>query len=192
VEWGIQLQEVIFRYDTAADTATIQGLSCCIPARRTTAIVGPSGAGKSTIADLLMGLLVPDQGDILVDGVPLHGQWLGAWRQAIGYVPQETFLLHDTVRANLLWAWPEASEADLHRALQQAAADEMVAALSQGLDTVLGDRGVRLSGGERQRLALPAPCCAGRPCCSWMRPPAPWTRPTNSVSTVPSPTSMGS
>jgi len=89
-----------------------------------------------------------------VDGVPIRGPWLGAWRQAIGYVSQDTFLFHDTVRVNLLWAWPEASEADLHRALQHAAADEMVAALPQGLDTVLGDRGVRLSGGERQHLAL--------------------------------------
>lgn len=151
---GIEFQQVYFRYDTAADTAIIQDLSCYIPARRTTAIVGPSGAGKSTIADLLMGVLVPDQGAILVDGIPLHGQWLGVWRQAIGYVPQETFLLHDTVRANLLWAWPEASAADVHRALQHAGADELVAALPQGLDTVLGDRGVRLSGGERQRIAL--------------------------------------
>jgi ATP-binding cassette subfamily C protein len=101
-----------------------------------------------------MGLLVPDQGDILVDGVPLRGQWLGAWRQGIGYVPQDTFLLHDTVRANLLWAWPEASEVDLYGALQHAAAAELVATLPQGLDTILGDRGVRVSGGERQRLTL--------------------------------------
>jgi ATP-binding cassette subfamily C protein len=154
VQCGIQFQQVCFRYDAAAHTATIQGLSCSIPARRTTAIVGPSGAGKSTMADLLMGLLVPDQGAILVDGVSLHSSWLGAWRQAIGYVPQDPFLLHDTVRANLLWAWPEASEAEMYRALQHAAAAELVAALPQGLDTILGDRGVRLSGGERQRLAL--------------------------------------
>lgn len=154
VQRSIQLQQVGFRYDPAADTATIQDCSCTILARQTTALVGPSGAGKSTIADLLMGLLVPDQGTILVDGIPLQGAWLGAWRQTIGYVPQDTFLLHDTVRANLLWAWPEASEADIDRALQGSAADAMVAALPQGLDTILGDRGVRLSGGERQRIAL--------------------------------------
>jgi ATP-binding cassette subfamily C protein len=101
-----------------------------------------------------MGLLRPEQGTILVDGVPVYPYGNHTWRQAIGYVPQEAFLFHATVRANLLWARPEASAADLQQALRLAAAEEFVASLPQGLDTVLGDRGVRLSGGERQRLAL--------------------------------------
>jgi ATP-binding cassette subfamily C protein len=90
---------------------------------------------------------------VLVDGTPLTPQLLPAWRDQIGYVPQDSFHFHDTVRANLLWARPEASEAELLEALEIAAAG-FVARLPQGLDTVLGDRGVRLSGGERQRIAL--------------------------------------
>jgi len=91
---------------------------------------------------------------VTLDGVPLDGALLHAWRQSIGYVPQETFLFHESVRTNLLWAQPEASEADLRAALRDAAAEAFVDRLPQGLDTVVGDRGVRLSGGERQRLAL--------------------------------------
>jgi ATP-binding cassette subfamily C protein len=125
-----------------------------IPARQVTAICGPSGAGKSTLADLLLGLLQPSAGRILIDGEPLAGSRLHAWRQSIGYVPQETFLFHDTVRANLLWARPEATESEVRAALRAAAAAEFVSQLPDGLDTVTGDRGVRLSGGERQRLAL--------------------------------------
>ena len=88
-----------------------------------------------------------------MDGTPLTPELLAAWRDQIGYVPQDSFHFHDTVRANLLWARPEASEAELDEALEIAAAG-FVARLPQGLDTVLGDRGVRLSGGERQRIAL--------------------------------------
>jgi ATP-binding cassette subfamily C protein len=99
-------------------------------------------------------LLQPTAGRILIDGEPLAGPRLHAWRQSIGYVPQETFLFHDTVRANLLWARPEATEAEVRAALRAAAAEEFVNQLPHGLDTVTGDRGVRLSGGERQRLAL--------------------------------------
>ena len=77
-----------------------------------------------------------------------------SWREKIGYVAQDTFLFHDTVRANLLWARPDATESDLRGALRMAAADEFVARLPQGLDTIVGDRGATLSQGERQRLAL--------------------------------------
>ena len=124
-----------------------------IPAQRTTALVGPSGSGKSTIADLLTGLLQPDSGEIEVDGHSLSASDLPAWRRGIGYVPQEVFLFHDTVRANLLWACPEAEESEVWQALERAAAD-FVRQLPKGLETEIGERGVRLSGGERQRLAL--------------------------------------
>ncbi|HEX8918995.1 MAG TPA: ABC transporter ATP-binding protein, partial [Chloroflexota bacterium] len=93
-------------------------------------------------------------GQVLVDDSPLDPKQVGAWRSRIGYVAQETFLFHDTVRGNLLWARPGASESDLHDALCMAAADSFVAALPHGLDTIVGERGVQLSGGERQRLAL--------------------------------------
>jgi ATP-binding cassette subfamily C protein len=116
--------------------------------------VGPSGAGKSTLADLLLGLLSPTDGSIVVDGKPLEEKDLAIWRNRIGYVPQETFLLNDTIRANLELAKPNATDAELLSALEAAAADGFVLQPSRGLDCMIGDRGVRLSGGERQRIAL--------------------------------------
>ncbi len=151
---GITVESVSFRYDPAHQAAALSGIDAFIPVRRVTALCGPSGAGKSTLADVLLGLLAPTQGRVLVDGASLDGDRLHAWRQSVGYVPQETFLFHDTVRANLLWAAPSASEAELRTALRAAAAEEFVDRLPQGLDTIVGDRGVRLSGGERQRIAL--------------------------------------
>jgi ATP-binding cassette, subfamily C, bacterial len=132
----------------------LSGVTLDIPARTTTALVGPSGAGKTTIADLAVGLLVPTSGRVLVDGAPLTGDLIARWRDAVAMVPQEVFLFHDTIRANLLWARPSASAGDLWQALALASADTFVSRLRDGLDTVVGDRGERLSGGERQRIAL--------------------------------------
>lgn len=142
-----------FRYDDRADW-TLRHVTLALSPATTTAIVGPSGAGKSTLADLVMGLVDANEGIIGVDGNPLERRRLRAWRDRIGYVAQNTFLLHDTVKANLLWAQPAATDEDVWRALGLAAADGFVAALPDGLDTTIGDRGVKLSGGERQRLAL--------------------------------------
>ena len=101
-----------------------------------------------------MGLLEPDGGEIRVDGVLLAGGARRRWRSSVAYAPQDPQLSHETIRANLVHARPEAAEADLWRALRLAAAAEFVAALPDGLQTVAGDRGVRLSGGERQRIVL--------------------------------------
>jgi ATP-binding cassette subfamily C protein len=133
--------------------AALERVSITFPARTTTAIIGASGAGKSTLADVLMGLLALDHGDLLIDGVPVAGEQRLRWRHSVAYVPQDNFLFHDTIRNNLLWGYPQASSADLRAALLRAAAD-FVFALPQGLDTVVGDGGSLLSGGERQRLAL--------------------------------------
>ncbi len=150
---GIRLEDVSFMYTPNAERA-LHGVSLSIPAGRMTAIVGASGAGKSTLADLLIGLLRPVGGRVVVDGQPLSEADLGAWRRSIGYVPQDGFLLHDTIRANLLWAVPGATDPQMWDVLSRAAAVDFVRARPEGLDTVVGDRGVRLSGGERQRLAL--------------------------------------
>lgn len=149
---AIQFDGVTFNY--GAGEPALRGIDLTIAADATTAIVGPSGAGKSTVADLLLGLIAPSGGRLLVDGQPLGPDDLTAWRAQIGYVPQDTFLFHDTVRANLDWAQPGAGEDAMWRALEQAAAREFVEGLRDGLDTVLGDRGVLVSGGERQRLSL--------------------------------------
>ena len=132
----------------------LKNVSLDVPAGKMTAIAGPSGAGKSTLADLLLGLLAPGEGEVSVDGVPLAGPNLHRWRRSVACVPQEPYLFHDTIRANLRWAEPRATEAEMWQALRLAAADGFVAALPDGLDTVTGDRGGRLSGGERQRIAL--------------------------------------
>ena len=148
---SIRLEKVSFGYGA---TEVIRGLDLTIRAGETVAIVGPSGAGKSTVAALLMGLIVPDKGRVLVDGTELGATNLKSWREQVGYVDQETFLFHDTVRANLLFACPDATEEEIWLALKMAAADEFVSPLPKGIDTVAGDRGIQLSGGERQRLAL--------------------------------------
>jgi ATP-binding cassette subfamily C protein len=101
-----------------------------------------------------MGLLAPDEGRVLIDGQSLSGERLHGWRRSVGYVPQETFLFHDTILANLQWAKAGATESEIRRALESAAALDFVTDLPEGLDTVVGDRGARLSGGERQRIAL--------------------------------------
>lgn len=148
----LELQGVTVRYLDRRHAA-LDSLSFTVKARTTTAVLGASGAGKSTLADVLMGLLSPDSGTLRVDGREIAGPVRIAWRRAVAYVPQDCFLFHDTIRANLLWACPEADEADLHQALQRAAAD-FVFGLPGGLATVVGDGGMQLSGGERQRLAL--------------------------------------
>ncbi|MDB4947872.1 MAG: transporter ATP-binding protein [Gemmatimonadetes bacterium] len=149
---AIRFHGVAFGYE--GRDPVLRGVTLSVPARRTTALVGTSGAGKTTVADLLMGLATPSTGRITLDGAELTGQMLQRWRGGIGYVAQDTVLFHQSVRANLLWARPDAAEDEMRAALSAAAALEFVEALPAGLDTVIGDRGVRLSGGERQRLAL--------------------------------------
>ncbi len=151
---SIRFENVSFAYDRRAGLPAVSGLNLQITAGLTTAIVGPSGSGKTTVADLLMGLLPPATGRILVDGEALTSHGLRAWRRQIGYVAQDTFLLHDTVRANLVWARPEATDDDVWRALRLSAADRFVEDLPRGLDTMVGERGVLVSGGERQRLSI--------------------------------------
>lgn len=150
---GIRLEDVKFSYE-AAGAPAIRDVSISIPAGKITAIVGPSGAGKSTIADIVMGLLIPDAGTVLVGGVPLSPGARRGWRDRIGYVAADTFLFYATVQENLLWARPDASDDELHEALRAAAAEEFVRSLPRGLDTPVGERGMTLSQGERQRLAL--------------------------------------
>jgi ATP-binding cassette, subfamily C, bacterial len=150
----ITFDSVAFWYLRRGDRAAVSGLNLRIAAGMTTAIVGASGSGKSTVADLLTGLLTPSAGQIRIDGRPLTGEAMASWRAQIGFVPQDTFLFHDTVRANLAWARSGATEEELWEALRLAAADGFVAELPAGLDTIIGERGVLLSGGERQRLAI--------------------------------------
>ncbi len=146
-------ENISFTYSEGRVPA-VRELSLVIPAGKVVALVGPSGAGKSTIADILMGLVMPDSGTLRLDGRPLGPEGVRGWRDQIGYVAPDTFLFHDTIRANLKWARPDASEDEMLAALRQASVLDFVAGLKDGLDTVVGDRGMMVSQGERQRLAL--------------------------------------
>lgn len=148
----IVLKNVSFSYQ-GRDSTSLKRVNLTIPVNKTTAIMGSSGSGKSTLADLIMGLLPPDEGIIEVDGLPLSEENRLNWRRSVGYMPQEVFLFHDTIRNNLLWADKNAAEGELLTALKNASAD-FVLELPDQLDTIVGDSGQRLSGGEKQRIAL--------------------------------------
>ncbi|PAD31616.1 multidrug ABC transporter [Paenibacillus sp. 7523-1] len=150
---SIECINVNYRYE-GSSAYSLENVSASIPAKGMTAIVGKSGAGKSTLIDLIMGLVRPESGQILIDGVPLSEEQLLAWRSSIGYVSQDPFLFHTSIRENLRLVDPNASEEQMWQALQFSSSAAFVRKLPHGLDTMIGDRGIRLSGGERQRLVL--------------------------------------
>ncbi|WP_322417615.1 ABC transporter ATP-binding protein [Mesorhizobium huakuii] len=154
LDTGLNIRGVSFSYGDGSGKAVVSDITFGLPAGKVTALIGPSGSGKSTIADMLLGLLEPTEGRILVDGVEIDASNRRRWRDQVAYVPQDVFLLHDTIAANLRLAAPRASDDDLWTALRAAHAGDFVERLDQRLGTVVGDRGVRLSGGERQRIAL--------------------------------------
>ncbi|MGE6538029.1 ABC transporter ATP-binding protein [Bacillus luti] len=154
IEQGIECKDVYFRYNKQESLYALQNINVQIPINSMTAIVGHSGAGKSTLIDVLMGLIQPEKGQVLIDGTSLTTDNLLSLRRAISYVPQDPFLFNASIRENLLMIEPNASEEQIWDSLEFAAAAEFVRTLPNGLDTLIGDRGVRLSGGERQRLVL--------------------------------------
>ncbi len=149
----VEFDRVGFAY-RGTEEEILHDISFVLPYGSVTALVGPSGAGKSTTADLLLGLLRPTEGRVLVDGVPLGDELLASWRRTIGYIPQEPLILNTTIRDNLQRFHPGANETEMVEALKKSLAWQFVEKLPDGLDTVLGDNGVRLSGGERQRIVL--------------------------------------
>lgn len=154
VNQEIECRHVSYRYNPNEPTYALQDIHFRIVSKQTTAIVGRSGAGKSTLIDILMGLIQPDSGQVLIDGTPLQNDTVLSLRQSISYVPQDPFLFHASIRDNLLMIKPGASEEQMWEALEFSVSAEYVRMLPEGLDTMIGDRGVRLSGGERQRLVL--------------------------------------
>ena len=153
----ITFENVTFLHKAGDQHGTVLGvqtLSLILPSGRFAGIVGPSGAGKTTFADLCSGLYLPQQGHIRIGDICLTEEALLSWREQVSYVPQDSFLFHDSVRGNLAWANPAATEAEMWRALAIAKTDNLVRHMDDGLDTVVGERGGLVSGGERQRLAL--------------------------------------
>src|SRR3954470_2271839 len=150
---AIRFEDVGFSYPGARRPA-LENISLDIPAGATVAIVGPSGAGKTTLANLLLRFWDPATGHILIDGCDLRDFELDHLRRRILLVSQDTYLFNDTLRANVALARPDADEAAIRHALDQAALADFVTNLPEGLDTRVGERGVQLSGGQRQRVAI--------------------------------------
>lgn len=151
LEEGLELSNVSFAY---GDHQVLRDLSLRVPAGSFVALIGPSGSGKTTILDLVTGLRRPDKGQILVDGTPLDELDLRAWRRLIGYVPQEVFLFHDTVRQNVTLGDESIDDQQVERALRDAGAWEFIAERPEGIDAMIAPQASNLSGGQRQRLAI--------------------------------------
>ena len=167
----IEFDDVVFRYPRASEVSlaslesvaildntesqtVLHGVSFDAPAGSLTALVGPSGAGKTTISQLVTRMYDVQQGAIRIGGQDVRDVTLQSLRDAIGVVTQDAHMFHDSIRANLLYAKPTATENDLWAALEAAQVGSLVRSLPDGLDTVVGDRGYRLSGGEKQRMAI--------------------------------------
>jgi ATP-binding cassette subfamily C protein CydCD len=150
---ALEMSQVTFTYPGRRRPALTE-VSFTVPRGSTVALVGPSGAGKSTIASLFLRFWDPEVGSVRLDGLELREFGLDELRRRVALVAQDTYLFNDTLQNNILLARPEASEAEVTAAVEQAALTEFMASLPEGLDTVVGERGAQLSGGQRQRVAI--------------------------------------
>ena len=153
LQYSVHLADVSLRYNPELPPALNQ-IDLVIPRGQTVALVGASGAGKSSIADLLVGLYEPTAGKILIDGQDLNQLDLASWQQQLGVVSQDTFLFNASIAANIAYGSPQAQRSAIEAAARMAQAAGFIEALSDGYDTLVGERGYRLSGGQRQRLSL--------------------------------------
>jgi ATP-binding cassette subfamily B protein len=158
----IELDDVTFTYPGAAAPA-LRGVSLRAEPGQTIALVGPSGSGKTTLAKLLLRFYDPDQGTVRLDGHDLRDVELASLRRNVAILLQETLVLHGTVRDNITFARPDATDAEVRAAAEAAGAARFIEALPQGYDTDLGERGRRLSGGQRQRVAIARALLADAP-----------------------------
>lgn len=150
---SVVFENVTFTFPSNSEPA-LKEVSFEIKKGTTTAIVGPSGSGKSTLADLVMRFHDPNMGNIKIDGIDLREFRVSSWRQYIAMVSQDTFLFNTSVRENIAYGSPKATDTQIIEAAKQAYAYEFIQDLPHGFDTILGDRGTRLSGGQRQRIAI--------------------------------------
>jgi ATP-binding cassette subfamily B protein len=149
----VRLEDVSFAYP-GASRAALSGVDLDIPAGRTLALVGETGSGKTTLAALIARLYDPSSGSVRIDGLDIRDIRLADLAAIVGVVSQETYLLHTTVRENLRYAKPEATDAEIEDAARAAQIHDLIAGLPEGYDTMVGSRGHRFSGGEKQRLAI--------------------------------------
>ena len=150
----IEYKDVHFSYPTRKDMEVLKGINLHIKAGEKVALVGQSGSGKSTIIQLLMKFYDLDSGEILVGGKPLEDYPLTAYRRGVGVVPQEVILFGGTIKENILYGNPNATDEQVLEATKQSNSHEFIDRFPEGLDTVVGERGIKLSGGQRQRIAI--------------------------------------
>lgn len=148
----IRFENASFHY--GKDSGGIDDITIDVPAGKTVALVGRSGSGKSTMVNLLLRFYDVNKGKITIDGQDIREVTLNSLRSSMSLVSQEIVLFDDTIRSNIAYGRMEASEAEIIEAAKMAAADEFIAKLPQGYDTVIGPHGVKLSGGQRQRIAI--------------------------------------
>jgi subfamily B ATP-binding cassette protein MsbA len=148
----VVFEDVTFGYDP--EKPVLRGIDLRAPSGTTTALVGPSGSGKSTVISLVMAFHRPQSGRVLVDGHDLAELKLHDYRRQLGVVLQDNFLFDGTIRENIAYSRPEASDAEIREAARIAHCDEFVSRFAEGYDTIVGERGVKLSGGQRQRVAI--------------------------------------
>jgi len=153
VRGDVSLRDVCFRYGDDAPW-TLQDISADVPAGTTTALVGETGSGKTTLAYLVARLYEPQQGSVTIDGVDIRDTTLQSLAATVGLVSQETYLFHASIRENLRFACPEASDGEIEDAARAAQIHDLISSLPQGYDTPVGERGYRFSGGEKQRMAI--------------------------------------
>ncbi len=154
VEGKIEFRNISFKYETDAENWTLKNINFVAEPGQLVALVGPSGAGKTTLTYLIPRLYDPDEGSVLLDGIDLRDLKLESLGKAVGAVTQETYLLHTTIKENLLVAKPEATDEELIEACKLAAIHEHISGLAEKSETIVGERGYKLSGGEKQRLAI--------------------------------------
>lgn len=150
----VHFENVAFHYESRPDTPVLRDLSFTVEEGQQVALVGPSGAGKSTIASLVQRFYLPVSGEIYYDDQPGSSFDLSELRDQMAYVPQEVILFGGTIRENIAYGDPEASEEQIRKAAQQANALDFIDSFPDGLDTIVGERGIQLSGGQRQRIAI--------------------------------------
>ncbi len=151
--YSIAFNNVTFQYKDS-EKAALHNLSLVIKSGETVALVGPSGGGKSTILNLIPRFYDPDNGDVLINDINVRNLDVHGWRAQVALVSQDIVLFNDTVAANIAYAKPNATEAEIEAAAHAANAHQFISAMPQGYDTQMGENGVRLSGGQRQRIAL--------------------------------------